>query len=309
MLFRYIRHSLNQPFPHNTSWQSRLKTALGFGLFISVFLLVFRPFELDTVSRFQLYRSCFIFGLVTFTCIFGSNTLLEYLFPDIFEEKKWTTGKQMLNVGSIILLVGLINYLVAPLLFEDVKLTGVNFFRYQGIALAVGVLPVIIYTLYVKNRWLHQFKLEASELQKKLDAKREAEKNTVVQQDLNNLLVFEGDNQKDKLSVAANKLIYAEAASNYVKVFYEQESTISYSIVRMTMKKAAEITDPYSNFFRCHRAFIVNLDKVQGIDGNAQGYKLNISGVDDKIPVSKNLNKEFADRVLAARKSKTIGNS
>jgi DNA-binding LytR/AlgR family response regulator len=63
-----------------------------------------------------------------------------------------------------------------------------------------------------------------------------------------------------------------------------------------------EIVNPYSSFFRCHRAFIVNLDKIEQVEGNAQGYKIKLQGAENLIPVSRNLNREFSDRLLAFRK-------
>lgn len=294
-----------QPFPHNTSWQSVLTTAIGFGAFISAFLLVFRPFELDTVSTALLIKSSIIFGLVTFSCIFITNFILNIFFPQIFSEENWTTGKQIINMTAIVVLVGLVNYLLSPLLFNT-KLSWKNVFYYQGIAISVGLLPIIIYTLYKQNHWLHQFKQEASALQRKLEAKKGNESDTTQSStspaDTNDHITFEGDNQAEKKTIDANHLIYIEAASNYIKLYFEQKEKITYSIVRMTMKKATETVTAYPVFFRCHRAYIVNLDKIELVEGNAQGYKLKLQGTEDLIPVSRNLNSEFSDRLLAFRK-------
>ncbi len=38
---------------------------------------------------------------------------------------------------------------------------------------------------------------------------------------------------------------------------------------------------------RCHRSYIVNLDKVRNLKDNAQGYKLILSEMDFDIPVSR----------------------
>ena len=54
-------------------------------------------------------------------------------------------------------------------------------------------------------------------------------------------------------------------------------------------------------FFRCHRAYIINLDKVEQVEGNAQGYKLKVRGTEERVPVSRSLNKEFSDRLLSVR--------
>jgi len=292
-----------QPFPHHTSWKSALKTAIGFGVFISVFLLVFRPFGLTAIETSLMVKSSLLFGLVTFSCIFITNLSLHFFFPQVFSEEKWTTGKQIINVLLVIVLVGLINYLLAHFLF-DLNLNWKNLFYYQGIALLVGLLPIIIYTLYVQNHRLQQFKNEAAILQKKLEGKREQEHTDIKPTEAasGEAITFENENQTEKKTVDARHLVYIESASNYIKIFFEQKGELSYAIVRMTMKKAAETINPYSVFFRCHRAYIVNLDKIELVDGNAQGYKLKLQGAPDLIPVSRNLNSEFSDRLLEFRK-------
>jgi DNA-binding LytR/AlgR family response regulator len=294
-----------QPFPHNTSLQSGLKTAIAFGAFISIFLLVFRPFELDKIPINMLVKSSIVFGLVTFGCIFVSNFILNFFFPQIFSEEKWTTGKQIINMGAIVVLVGLVNYLLSPLLFDS-NLTWKKFFYFQGIAIAVGLIPIVMYTLYVQNHWLHQFKQEAATLQKKLEEKRGHEQPVNQNQQSasinNDVITFESDQQTEKKTIHASQLFYIEAASNYIKIFFEQKDKLTYSIVRMTMKKATESVFPYAVFFRCHRAYIVNLDKIEQVEGNAQGYKIKLQGTEERIPVSRNLNTEFSDRLLAFRK-------
>ncbi|MCW3116176.1 MAG: LytTR family transcriptional regulator [Chitinophagaceae bacterium] len=292
-----------QPFPHNSSWQNGLKIAAGFGAFITIFLLVFRPFELDKIPTPLLIKSSIIFGLITFSCIFGSNFFLNLFFPQIFNEEKWTSGKQIINMGAIVILVGLVNYLISSLLFH-IQLTWKNVFYYQGIAISVGLLPIIIYTLYSQNHWLQQFKREAATLQKKLEQKKGSEQTDSHKpaSAQNGEITFESDHQTEKKTIDADHLFYIEAASNYIKIFFEQKGKLTYSVIRMTMNKATTTVYPYSLFFRCHRAYIVNLDKIEQVEGNAQGYKLKLQGTTDLIPVSRNLNSEFSDRLLAFRR-------
>lgn len=43
---------------------------------------------------------------------------------------------------------------------------------------------------------------------------------------------------------------------------------------------------------RCHRAFLVNIRMVVKVDGNSQGYKLNLEGCEEDVPVSRAYAKE-----------------
>jgi hypothetical protein len=296
-----------KPFPHNASQWGWFKTGLAFATFVFAFIFIFKPFELDKVTTPKLLEISSLFGLIAFSCYFFTNLLLHYLFPGIFSEEKWTTGKQILNVLFILALIGLMNHLAFNFLYGT-SFSWKNFFLFQARTVLVGLLPIVVYTLYTQNHWLRQFKLEAAELQTKLEEKRETEQKLVEQPKAipQAIISFESENQKDKVSVRADDLVFIEAASNYVKIFYRQQDRLSYSIVRMTMKKAAELTEPYLTFFRCHRAFIVNLDRIEKVDGNAQGYKLKLYYADEFIPVSRNLNREFSDRLLAIGERKLI---
>ena len=54
---------------------------------------------------------------------------------------------------------------------------------------------------------------------------------------------------------------------------------------------------------RTHRAFIVNLKKVRSKKGNALGYKLGVSGYEEKIPVSRSRIKKCDEALARFRKS------
>jgi DNA-binding LytR/AlgR family response regulator len=168
---------------------------------------------------------------------------------------------------------------------------------------AVAILPIIIYVLIKQNLLLKKFRKQADDLEKKLQDKNQSGGAVPIAPPLNasDAIILTGDYQKEKISVRATQLYLISSANNYVKVYIEQNGKVSYSIIRMTMKKAEEALEDYSCFFRCHRAHIINLDKVVHVEGNAQGYRVQISGINDLIPVSRNLNNEFSDRLLAAR--------
>src|SRR5688572_17830824 len=124
-------------------------------------------------------------------------------------------------------------------------------------------------------------------------------------ENLKKAIILTGDYQHEKVEVNTGNLHLVASANNYIKVYHENKGTLSYSIIRSTLKKTEETLVDHSNFFKCHRAYIINLDKVIHVEGNAQGYKIRIQGHEDLIPVSRNLNSEFSDKLLAYRKHLT----
>ncbi|NML20261.1 LytTR family transcriptional regulator [Pseudoflavitalea sp. G-6-1-2] len=291
---------MQQPFPHDSSLKGAVKTSAGFAIFIFLFLLIFRPFHMETATTGGIVLSCAIFGAVTFTGIFTMDIVLDWMFPNAFNEKNWTVGKQILNILLVVVLIGTLNFLVYPLLF-DTHLTLESFLHAMMTTTTVGIVPITIYTLYKQNIRLKQFRQEAAVLHEKLQEKKQADQLVPVSTIRHSIITFSGDNNNEKFSVDEQELVYLESASNYVKVFFEKNGRLNYTIIRNTMKKMEETLQNHSLFFRCHRTYIINLEKIISVEGNAQGYKMRINGSDELLPVSRNLNKEFSDRLLAVK--------
>lgn len=308
-----------QSFPFTSSWKSQLKTALGFGLFVLIFLLVFKPFGLDGLPMNWLLVVSISYGSITFTCIFLTLLILPFFFPSFFNEDKWTTGKQIVHTVAVIVLVGVVNYLVSPFLV-DTNYSLRDMLWFQGITLAIALLPVSIFTLWKQNNLLKKFEQQAVVLEKKLKEKLEADKKQepvdLQPEKKTELPSIEltGDYQGEKIVLYPDDLYFITAANNYIKVYFTKNGHLpgkdkneivqgkpSYSIIRMTMKKAEEALEGWPGFFRCHRAYIINLDKVAHVEGNAQGYKIRLTNTEESIPVSRNLNNEFSDKLLAIR--------
>jgi len=81
------------------------------------------------------------------------------------------------------------------------------------------------------------------------------------------------------VKISFNELIYAESMQKYVKFHLKNKTVMSL----MSLTSLDEIL-PTSNFFRCQKSFIVNLTKIESIDGNLL---IMVNGA--KVPVSKTL--------------------
>ena len=297
-----LLQSLRQPFPYEASPWSKLRMAAFFGIFIFAFLMIFKPFDLDFFPTGRLIVISASYGLITFTCVFVSTILFPICLPGSFSESRWTTGRQIIFTAVVIFFVGLINYLVSPLLVDS-TLNLANAIWFQGITVAIGLIPVSIFIFLRQNRLLQKFSHQADLIEKKLKEKQEAGENAPLtfRKPESNKITLLGDYQDEKIEVYIDDLHMVTSASNYIKVFHLQKDSLVYSIIRSTLKKAEETLLAHPNFFKCHRAYIINLDKVVHVEGNAQGYKLRVQGHDELIPVSRNLNAEFSDKLLAFR--------
>lgn len=227
-----------------------------------------------------------------------SAFLLPLLLPSFFKESAWTTGRQILLMLLVIGVVGLANYVVSPFVVET-SLGGYYLAWFEGITLLVAAIPVSFFILLKQNLLLKKFSRQARDIDHKLHEKKKENKEEAMASPAVEKIKLTGDYQREEIQLFPDELYMITSAGNYIKVFHWQKGKLVYSIIRSTLKKTEETLLGHPNFFKCHRAFIINLDKVVQVEGTAQGYKIRIEGQEELIPVSRNLNSEFADKLLA----------
>ncbi len=96
----------------------------------------------------------------------------------------------------------------------------------------------------------------------------------------------------DKMQVLSlDDVYYCEACERETKIFTEKEAYISKLKISDLENKLSK-----DKFFRCHRSYIVNIDKISEIiPWFNSTYNLKLKGLKDKIPVSRSKVKEFKE--------------
>jgi DNA-binding LytR/AlgR family response regulator len=54
-----------------------------------------------------------------------------------------------------------------------------------------------------------------------------------------------------------------------------------------------QIADSTLNVMKTHRSYVVNLDAIEDVKGNAQGFLLKLYGAEELVPVSRNNINDF----------------
>ncbi len=144
---------------------------------------------------------------------------------------------------------------------------------------------------------MQRFSAEASQLSEKID--QQHNKALVLNPQAQPAIHLQGENQGENLTLTTDQLYYLAAADNYVQVFYADQAQVKNRMLRTTLKKMEDALAAHPQFFRCHRTYLVNLDKVLQVSGNAQGYRLQLMDQQETIPVSRNLNDVIQKRMAA----------
>lgn len=98
-----------------------------------------------------------------------------------------------------------------------------------------------------------------------------------------------------KLSVSLENLYYIESDDNYVIVWYtDSKGAMKKYMIRCRLKTIEE-SFKGSSLVRCHRKYIVNMDKVKVLRKEKDGYELDLEN--DAIPPI-SITRTYADNVL-----------
>jgi hypothetical protein len=281
---------LNRPYPTITDWRKRLWTAFFIGLFIFLFLYLFQPFGLSAYTGPNKTVIIAGYGLVSFVCCVIIMHLIPPFFPTWFREENWKTWKEIIIILVTVVLIGTGNHLYSYLVgFTPLTLSGFLFF--QGITATVALLPVSLFVMLKENQLLRQNLNSAREVNQVIQSHETA------QPIADNPIILSSENGKELVQAKASQILFLAAAENYVEVFWNAGGEVQKTLLRSTLARIEEQLKSHPDFFRCHRAYIINLKNVQSVEGNAQGYRVSFPGIERQVPVSRGQIAAFRDRM------------
>jgi DNA-binding LytR/AlgR family response regulator len=278
--------TLKSPFPYYLN-DDRKNTLipLGMSLFLVAFMLVFQPYNP--------YKTLLI-GTITFIVLFANIVLLPKVFPAVFDAANWTVGKYIVFTLWQLLLDGFITA-VALHIFNfhpDVTFADKIFKVYYGVFIN-GIIPIALATLVLRNHMLQE------NLRSAVMANRELERIRVLKEDpshtKSNIVTIYSDT-RETLDLALSELLYVEASDNYSTVYWKNGQGIEKKMLRINLKNMESQLDNYFAI-RCHRSFIVNINAIEHVTGNANGYKLGIKDTNFSVPVSRAKGKEVIEKI------------
>jgi hypothetical protein len=278
-----IKEYIRQPYP---LFENRWRIILSISLFVSLFILIFEPFGISNYrGEFKPFFEAG-YGIVTFIVLLIDLYLFPLFLDEWFIPQKWTVFKQMIWQVWILFSIGLGNFIYSSpfLRFSN----GLNaFLIFQFYTLVVGIIPILIITI------LHQNSLLTKNL--KLAGEMNADILSEGMHLPDEKIRIMAENGKDKLEINLSDFIYLSSTGNYVQVFYLVNNELRNVLLRNTLKQIEEQVKNSPSIIKCHRAFLVNKDKIIRVKGNSQGLRLILKDTMEEIPVSRNYSKSLLD--------------
>jgi DNA-binding LytR/AlgR family response regulator len=279
------------PYPADSSPRSDLLYGLACGLFVYVFFAVFEPFGFNMLPS-PLRRWIFAgYSLVTAGAIVFNGLVLPRLAPRFFREEKWSTGRQILFMFWVTLVIGLGSYLLTISVFRGRGLLPPPLPQVILFTFFIAVFPITFINLANYARLLRRNARVVLEANRQLatPASRPLPVGKKIPPDVELI----AENNRDSLRIAWADLLYIKAEENYVQVHHKGEKP-GRVLLRSSLTRIERQLRPFSpHFFRCHRTCIVNTSQIAKVDGNAQGLRLTLKDTPDTVPVARRYVAEF----------------
>jgi DNA-binding LytR/AlgR family response regulator len=287
-----VSERLQSPFPYYLNDDRKnLLIILAISSFVVFFMLVYRPVR-NFEEELTFGKTC-IFGGVTFIVLTISIVILPKMFPATFDPTTWTIQKYLLQTLGQCFIIGVVSIFIDKLYICPQKSVGeITVHAFTQVAL-IGVIPVTIMTMLLKNIMLQQNLRVAIQANHQIEKIRSL-KHETAKPGNNEIILFSDTSETLKLNLP--DLLFIQADDNYATVYWIEKNQFQKKLLRANLKNLETQLD---NAFtiRCHRSFIVNIHAISSVTGNTNGYKLRIKDSDHFIPVARPKGKEVMEKI------------
>ena len=265
--------------------------------FIVLALAIFKPFELE-VWQWQAYVHLLaIFTLGLFSC-FLTEVILRYIvrMPRSYDRGvSYIISRnlrfQCINTPLVALFICLYRHYAMSSLVEGNKLSLSNYLETLVIIAFLSFAIGLYWRFKFRSRYLAAELEETRLLNEQLKKFSEEKGKRDYQEEAEEAITLTGATN-EHVSLKISDLLHIEAIGNYVKVTQQRDDEVHTTMLRATMKQMEDELQAYPMIVRCHRAFMVNLGKVEQISSNSRAMQLVMRHSHDAIPVSRsNVNK------------------
>ncbi len=262
--------------------------AIGFFTFSLCYWV--RPFDLEEYIHPEKYFmqatviSFINMGVIGFINIYGVPLIIPAHF------RHWTIGKELFWTSLVVISLCIVSPFFMEYFFrQNEEFQFQHYVNMCNWAFVGSTIPLIFSVLinHMRIQLIKANEIKFSLQQKQpLPDQKEDNKNSVKIQ-----------TEKGEYLLNLDTLIVIKSNANYSEIYYAtSNSTSEQEKIRCTLTAIEKQLTQFSHLFRCHRTYIVNMQKVEKHTGSAsKGYIISNSLIDFSIPVSRSKGKEFKE--------------
>jgi hypothetical protein len=275
-------HLLNEiEYPSRYRPENLVKTAGVIFTISLVFLFLFRPFGVYAPEhKINYFLICCLHALSPAIILCAYFTIVNYLGVKDPKFKNWNLLREYCHIGIVLLLTGVASFLMRDLIYQKTDNWSWNYLweeiRNCFIAGTLFYFLMRLATFYFQSK-------KDSSLVFQFTPLRSESKTTAASA----LLFIKTQVKQDDFSLNLDDLLFVKAEGNYIELTTCSKSQVNSELKRISLTQFESQISAYSNFFRCHRAYLVNMLHVEKVSGNSQGYLLAFNNVQSMVPVSR----------------------
>ncbi len=264
-----IKNFLKQPYRYKKAIRYRFLIAFGYGLFVTFFLLIYKPFGLHLAPQEWLIKVGIKYGVITFITVFVNSFLKYYV---AFKLGKWNNQLELISSFIILFQIGFFNALFASMDMSKLSFLEI-FWRIQWNTLKLGIIPITFEIVLERNQYLTRY----------LKQYEQSEVN-------NKRFILLKDLKRNISKVKLEDIILVKSDGHYLRVY----TKTSFFYIRETMSQFHEKLGN-TLFRRVHRSSLINIDHILEINRrNRNTYALIMSN-GDKVNISESYKDTIRD--------------
>ncbi|MBR1995534.1 MAG: LytTR family transcriptional regulator DNA-binding domain-containing protein [Alistipes sp.] len=269
-------------------------------LYALAFILIYRPFNIENLNEQVLpwlneiidpNLKGTLLSLVVVLIGMAVAAISRVIMTAYTKKHAISYVGYIIWVALEIVIMTLIYTIVSVLLKEQANI--VSEFR-NTLTKTILILLIPYVMMYIYFIWQERVR-ELKSIRKRLEEDENALQKAYIQ-------IFD-EKGKLQLSVRREHLIVIESADNYVCVWYLNGETTKKVMVRTTLKQVAEQL-AHTNILRCHRSYMINLDRVRVLRREKEGIFVEF-GIEDipDIPISKTYSESITRWLMSEQRS------
>ncbi len=214
------------------------------------------------------------------------------LFPIYCNEEKWNIKKEFtLNIAIVLLIALFVN--IFGFLFLEIDFEWLKLIKIVTLVFFISIIPILGLIAFNQNRWLKQY-IESSE-----EINKTIANSTPHSVQNNSQITIIGQGKNDSLALNLDTVLFISSQGNYCEIIRVINGKIKKDLIRISIATIGKQLNSFIKIEKVHRSFLVNLENVRNVNGNAQGYKLYFEKTKTVVPVSRSKSKEIKNKLIA----------
>ncbi|QLG43972.1 LytTR family DNA-binding domain-containing protein [Costertonia aggregata] len=257
--------SFNKTISYTKNWKHTFLIALVLGALVPILLMTLEPFDNSNIFAYKYliisgYAPCIIIPVLLV------HPLENYFYK--IQTNRWYIVNEFFYIIATLFVIFLFTFF-----YHFYVVSGLTSFTYKSIfdfvkSFGLPFTPIAVpLWLYLRSKYgLIEIPLYDKSGTKKTNA-----------------ITIVGNNKSETLTISEADFIFAKAQQNYVDVYYNTENGMQQETFRSTL---SNIMKQLPKAWQVHRSYLVNLDYLKSVEGNARKRYIKISPTEETIPIS-----------------------